>query len=153
MPKSIPYVTVNINDIPYRQFPSSPSSCPQDLGKNLSIISEEIYTLDKIIEHSLQCITRDTPKECVLQTSNTTSDVSPAEYVYSGFRTNDDLFVTMANKGTETDGKCHQLIGTLRKTISLLKDKRRDKHENKYIRAYFSNLMRMVTGRSALFEE
>lgn len=119
MPISIPYIIVNINDIRY-------SHCSQDLGNNLSIISEEIYTLDKIIKHSLQCITRDTPKECVLQTSNTTSDVSYAEYVYTGVRTNDDLFVTMANKGTETDSKCHQLIGTLRKTISLLKDKRRD---------------------------
>ena len=28
----------------------------------------------------------------------------------------------MANKGTETDSDCHQLIGTLRKTVSLLKD-------------------------------
>ena len=120
LPISIPYIIVNINRIRY-------SHCSQDLGNNLSIISEEIYTLDKIIKHSLQCITRDTPKECVLQTSNTTSDVSYAEYVYTGVRTNDDLLVTMANKGTETDSKCHQLIGTLRKTISLLKDKRRDK--------------------------
>ena len=35
---------------------------------------------------------------------------------------NDDLFVMMAKKGTETDCDCHQLIGILRETISLLKD-------------------------------
>ena len=32
----------------------------------------------------------------------------------------------MANKGTKTDSDCHQLIRTLRKTISLLKDKLRN---------------------------
>ena len=42
-------------------------------------------------------------------------------------RTNDDLFVTVTNKRTKTDGKCHQLTGTLCKTISLLKDELRDK--------------------------
>ena len=45
-----------------------------------------------------------------------------AEYVDSGVGTNDDLFVTMANKGTETDSDCHQLIGTVRETMSLLKE-------------------------------
>ena len=35
---------------------------------------------------------------------------------------NDDLFVMMAKKGTETDCDCHQLIGILHETISLLKD-------------------------------
>ena len=51
-----------------------------------------------------------------------TGDVSSTEYVDSGVGTNDDLFVMVANKGTETNSNCHQLIGTLRKTISLLKD-------------------------------
>ena len=33
----------------------------------------------------------------------------------------------VANKGTETDSDWHQLIGTLRETISLLKDELRNK--------------------------
>ena len=33
----------------------------------------------------------------------------------------------MTDKGTETDSDCHQLIGTLRATISLLKDELRNK--------------------------
>ena len=33
----------------------------------------------------------------------------------------------MANKGTETDGDCHQLKGTLRESISLLIDELRNK--------------------------
>ena len=32
---------------------------------DLSIISEKIETLDKVINQSLQCISRDPPKECV----------------------------------------------------------------------------------------
>ena len=56
-----------------------------------------------------------------------TGDVSSTEYVDSGVGTNDDLFVMVANKGTETNSNCHQLIGTLRKTISLLKDELRNK--------------------------
>ena len=51
-----------------------------------------------------------------------TGDVSSAEYVDSGVGINDNFFVMMANKGTETDSDCHQLIVTLRETISLLKD-------------------------------
>ena len=45
----------------------------------------------------------------------------------SGVGTNDNLFLMMANKGTETDSDCHQLIATLRETISLLKDELRNK--------------------------
>ena len=48
----------------------------------------------------------------------------------SGVRTNDNLFVTLANKGTETDSDCHQLIGTLSETIFLLKDELRNKQIN-----------------------
>ena len=33
----------------------------------------------------------------------------------------------VANKGTETDSDCHQLIAALRETISLLKDEVRNK--------------------------
>ena len=40
----------------------------------------------------------------------------------SGVGINDNFFVMMANKCTETDSDCHQLIVTLRETISLLKD-------------------------------
>ena len=45
----------------------------------------------------------------------------------SGVGTNDDLFVMVVNKGKETNSNCHQLIGTLRKTISMLKDELRNK--------------------------
>ena len=49
----------------YNQLPSSTFSFPLDLGHDLSIISEEIEALDKIISESLQCIIRDPPKESV----------------------------------------------------------------------------------------
>ena len=117
--KSNLYATVNSNDLSYNQFPSSIPSCPQNLGHDLSIISEEIEALDKIINQSLQGITRDPPKKCV-SIETQAGDVSSTEYVDSGVGTNDDLFVNGANKGTETDNDCHQLIGTLRETISLL---------------------------------
>ena len=106
--------------------PISTTSCCQDFGHDLSIISEEIEALDKIINQSLQCITRDPPKECV-SIETQTDDVSSAEYVNSGVVTNDDLFVTVANNGTEINSECHQLIGKLRETISLLKDELRHK--------------------------
>ena len=44
-----------------------------------------------------------------------------------GLGTNDDLFLMVANKGTETDSDCHQLIATLRESISFLKDELRNK--------------------------
>ena len=44
-----------------------------------------------------------------------------------GVGTNDDLFVTVANKGTETDSDSNQPISTLHETISLLKDEFRNK--------------------------
>ena len=46
------YASVNSSDISYSQFPSSTPSCPQNLGHYLSIISEEIEALDKIIKVS-----------------------------------------------------------------------------------------------------
>ena len=99
------------SDIFQSKFPSSTPSCPQDLGHDLSIISEAIESLDKMIDQSLQCITRDPPKEGI---STETGDVSSAEYIDFGCGANDELFITVANKGTETDSECHQLIGTLR---------------------------------------
>ena len=120
------YASVNSSDISYNQFPSSTPSCPQNLGHDLSIISEEIEALDKIINQSLQCITRDSTKECV-STETQTGGISSTEYVYSGVGTNDDLFVMVANKARETDSDCHQLIATLRETISLLKYELRNK--------------------------
>ena len=44
-----------------------------------------------------------------------------------GVGTNDDLFVMVANEGTETDRDSHQLIATLHESISLLKDELRKK--------------------------
>ena len=54
-------------------------------------------------------------------------EISSAEYIDFGFGTNDNLFVTVANKGTENDNECHQLISTLRETTSLLNDELRGK--------------------------
>ena len=125
-PKRNSYVSVNSSDISYNQFRISTPSCPPDLGNKLSIISEEIDVLDKIINPSLQCITRDPSKECV-STETQTDGVSPAEYVDTGVGSNEDLFDTVASKGTETYSDYHQLIGTLRKTVSLLKDEIRNK--------------------------
>ena len=126
LPKSNSFASVNSGDISYNQFPSSTPSCPQDLGHDLTIISEEVEALDKIINQNLQCITRDPPKECgSIETQ--TDDAWSAEYVNSGVGTNDDLFFTVANKCTGTDNDYHQLIGTLRETISLLKDELRNR--------------------------
>ena len=65
-----------------------------------------IEALDEIINQSLQCITRDSTKECV-STETQTGGVSSTEYVDSGVETNDDLFVMVANKVTHTDSDCH----------------------------------------------
>ena len=67
-----------------------------------------------MINQSFHWITRDPLKECV-STERQTGDVSPPEYVGSGVGTNDDLFVTVASKGTETDSECHHLRHTLQK--------------------------------------
>ena len=120
------YASVNFSDISYDQFPSSTPSCPQNLGHDLSIISEDIEALDKIINQSLQCITRDSTKECV-STETHMGVLSCTEYVDSGVWTNDGIFVMVANKVTETDSDCNQLIGTLCETISFLKDELRNK--------------------------
>ena len=83
------------SDISYNQFPSSTPSCPQNLGHDLSIISEEIEALDKIINENLQCITRDSTKECI---ETQTGGLSSTEYVDSGVGNNDDLFVMVPKK-------------------------------------------------------
>ena len=71
--------------------------------------------------HSQDCII-----ECV-SIETQTGGASSTEYVDSGVGTNDDIFVMVANKGPEVDSDCHQLISTLRETISLLKDGLRNK--------------------------
>ena len=124
--KSNSYASVNSSDIFYNQFPSSTPSCHQNLGHELSIINEDTEALDKIINQSLQCITRDPIKVCV-SIETQTGNVSSTEYVGSEVGINGDLFVMVANKGTETDRDCHQLIGTLREITSLLKDELRNK--------------------------
>ena len=64
LPKKNSFTSVDPSDISYNQFSSSTPSCPQNLGHDLSIISEEIEALDKIINQSLQFITRDPTMEC-----------------------------------------------------------------------------------------
>ena len=56
----------------------------------------------------------------------------------SGVGTNDDLFVTVANKGTETDSDCHQLIGTFHETIAWLN------HELKNKQVTIDNLIDVI---------
>ena len=51
LPKSNLYASVNSSEVSYNQFMSS---CPQDLGHDLSIISNEIEALDKKIIQSFQ---------------------------------------------------------------------------------------------------
>ena len=75
--------------------------------------------INDLIKASNVLLGRVYPKKCV-SIETQTGDVTSAEYVDSGVETNDDLFVMVANKGTENDSECHQLIGTLRETISLL---------------------------------
>ena len=82
--------------------------------------------MDEIINQSRLCIIGDHSKDCVgieIQMGY----VSSAEYVDSTVATNGDFFVTVVNKGTETDSECHQLIVTLCETISLLKDELNNK--------------------------
>ena len=79
LPKSRTYVSVNSSKIFYNQFPSSAPSCPQNLGPDLP---------------------RDLPQQSV-SIETQTRDVSSTEYVDFGVGTNDDLFVMVANKGTE----------------------------------------------------
>ena len=83
LPKINSYTSVNSSDISYNQFPSSTPSCPQNLGHDLSISSEEIEALDKIINQSLQCITGDSTEECV-SIETQMGDMSSTEYVNSG---------------------------------------------------------------------
>ena len=124
LPKSNSCASVDSSDISYIQFPSSGPSYPQDLGHDLSIVSEKIEALYKIINQSLECITPHPPKECV-SIETQTGDTLSLKYVDSGVGTNDDLFVTVANKGTETDSECHQLIATvLEATINKQSDRR-----------------------------
>ena len=92
LPKSNSYGSVNSSDISYNQFPSNTPSCPENLGHDLSIVSEEIEALGKTINQSFQCITWDTPKECV-SFEIQTGEISSTEYVDSGVETNDDLFI------------------------------------------------------------
>ena len=47
--KNNSHASANSNDISYNQFPRRTPSYPQNLGHDLSIISEEIEALDKII--------------------------------------------------------------------------------------------------------
>ena len=63
----------------------------------------------------------------------------------SGVGTKGDLFVMMANKGTETDSDCHQLIATLRETISLLKDELRNKQVTKQVQLTHILILLMLT--------
>ena len=100
LPKSNTYVSVNFSKIFYNQFPGSTLSCPQNLGPDLPIISEEAEALGKMINQSIQCITRDLSQQSV-SIETQTRDVSSTEYVDFGVGTNDDLFVMVANKGTD----------------------------------------------------
>ena len=83
--------SVNSSDISYNQFPSSTRSGPQNLGYDVSIISEEIEALDRIINQSLQCITGDSTKECV-STETQTGGVSSTKYVVGELLEIDELY-------------------------------------------------------------
>ena len=63
----------------------------------------------------------------------------------SGVGTNGDLFVMVANKGTETDSDYHQLIATLRETISSLKDELRNKQVTKQVQLTHILVLLMLT--------
>ena len=63
----------------------------------------------------------------------------------SGVGTNGDLFVMVANKGTETDSDYHQLIATLRETISSLKDELRNKQVTKQVQLIHILVLLMLT--------
>ena len=49
------------------------------------------------------------------------------DYIYILVGSNNDLSVTVALKGTETESECYQLVGSLHKTIYLLKVELKDK--------------------------
>ena len=97
MPKRNSYISVNSSDVSYNHFPSSIFSFPQDLGNDLSIISEELEALVKTIDQSLQYIIRDLPK--VSTSIETQTDaVSSGKYADPGVEINNDLFVTVKYK-------------------------------------------------------
>ena len=79
-----------------------------------------------MINQSLHCFTQYPSKECA-SIETQAANVPSTEYADSWVRTNYNLFAVVANKDMENDNECHQFMGTLRETISFLKDEIKDK--------------------------
>ena len=92
----------------------------------MSLISEEIDSLDKIINQSIQSLKQDNPNKYVSIKTQTCNKLS-ADYIDIAVGSNDGLPVTVAHKSMETKSECYQLVGSLRETIDLLKVELKDK--------------------------
>ena len=91
----------------------------RDFFHGLSLISEEIDSLDKIINQSIEIPRQDNPNEYVSIETQTCHKLSK-DYIDTAIGSSKGLFVTVAHKSTETESEFYQLIDSLRETIDLL---------------------------------
>ena len=116
----------NINDRSSRKFPSSTPPCSQDFCHELSLISEEIDSMDKIINQSIESFRQDNPNEYVSIEAQTCNQLS-ADYINIAVGPNDVFSVMVVRKSAGTEFECYQLVDSLRETIDLLKVELKDK--------------------------
>ena len=112
----------NINDRSIRHFPSKSTPYPQNFCHELSLVSREIDYLDKIKNSQSSQNLRNITLINMLGSKPKSPD-----YIYVLVGSNNDLSVTVSLKGTETECECYQLVGSLHKTIYLLKVELKDK--------------------------
>ena len=91
----------------------------RDFFRGLSLISEEIDSLDKIINQSIESPRQDNPNECVSIETLTCHKLSK-DYIDIAIGPNKGLFVTVPHKSTEIEFEFYQLVDSLRETIDLL---------------------------------
>ena len=99
-----------INDRSVRKFLGSIPHCSQDFCHILSLIREEMDSLNEIINQSIQSLRQDNPNEYVSIKTQTCNELS-ADYVDITVGSNDELSVTVAHKSTWTESECYQLVG------------------------------------------
>ena len=90
LPKDNLNCSCNINNRSIRQFPSSTPPCPQDFWYELSLIREEIDSLDKVINQSIQSLRKDNPNDYVSIKTQTCNDLS-VDYINIAIGSNDRL--------------------------------------------------------------
>ena len=116
----------NINDRSSRKFPSSTPPCSQDFCHELSLISEEIDSMDKIVNQSIESFRQDNPNEYISIEAQTCNQLS-ADYINIAVGPNDVFSVMVVHKGAGTEFECYRLVDSLCETIDLLKVELKDK--------------------------